>query len=148
MTTGRLCASLGIIFAALISAPSLARAQTPDPVPTFQLPPVIVTAQKEPAGAQDLPVSLTAFTAPTLRNSDARIVSDLIAPNVSFTEFTARKLSNPRFRGIGASPANPAVATYFDGVPQFNTNSSSIDLIDVGQVEFVRGPQSALFGRN
>jgi len=148
MTTGRLCTSLAIIFASLISAPYLAQAQTPDPVPTFQLPPVIVTAQKEPAGAQDLPVSLTTFTEQTVRNSAARIVSDLIAPNVSFTEFTARKLSNPRFRGIGASPANPAVATYFDGVPQFNTNSSSIDLIDVGQVEFVRGPQSALFGRN
>ena len=67
---------------------------------------------------------------------------------MSFTEFTARKLSNPRFRGIGASPANPAMTTYFDGVPQLNTNSSSIDLIDVEQVEFVRGPQSALFGRN
>jgi iron complex outermembrane recepter protein len=148
MTTGRLCTSLVIIFASLISAPGLARAQTPDPVATFQLPPLIVTAQKEPAGAQDLPVSLTTFTKQSLRDTDARIVSDLTAPNVFFTEFTARKLSNPRFRGIGASPANPAVATYFDGVPQFNTNSSSIDLIDVGQVEFVRGPQSALFGRN
>jgi len=74
--------SLAIIFAALISAPSLAQAQTPDPVATFKLPPVIVTAQKEPAGAQDLPISLTTFTQQTLRNSDARIVSDLIAPNV------------------------------------------------------------------
>jgi iron complex outermembrane receptor protein len=126
--------------------PSPAEAQAP--AATFQLPPVIVTAQKESANAQDLPVSLSAVTQQTLRDSGATIVSDLFAPNVSFTEFTARKLSNPRFRGIGASPANPAVATYFDGVPQFNTNSSSIDLIDVGQVEFVRGPQSALFGRN
>jgi iron complex outermembrane recepter protein len=140
--------SLATIFAASISAPSLVQAQTPDPVATFQLPPLIVTAQKEPAGAQDLPISLTTFTEQSLRNADAKIVSDLIAPNVYFTEFTARKLSNPRFRGIGSSPANPAVATYFDGVPQFNTNSSSIDLIDVGQVEFVRGAQSALFGRN
>src|SRR5688572_29493802 len=148
MTSCRLCMSLAIIFAASVSAPSLAQAQTPDPVATFQLPPLIVTAQKEPAGAQDLPISLTTFTEQSLRNADAKIVSDLIAPNVYFTEFTARKLSNPRFRGIGSSPANPAVATYFDGVPQFNTNSSSIDLIDVGQVEFVRGAQSALFGRN
>ena len=95
-----------------------------------------------------MPISLTTVTQQTLRDTDASIVSDLFAPNVYFTEFTARKLSNPRFRGIGSSPANPAVATYFDGVPQLNTNSSSIDLIDVGQVEFVRGPQSALFGRN
>src|SRR6185503_12966685 len=48
----------------------------------------------------------------------------------------------------GSSPANPAVTTYIDGVPQLNTNSSSIEFLDVDQVEFVRGPQSALFGRN
>ena len=126
--------------------PSLAQAQAP--AASFQLPPIIVTAQKESANAQDLPVSLSTVTQQTLRDSAATIVSDLFAPNIYFTEFTARKLSNPRFRGIGASPANPAVATYFDGVPQLSTNSSSIDLIDVGQVEFVRGPQSALFGRN
>ena len=64
------------------------------------------------------------------------------------SEFTARKLSNARFRGIGASPANPSITTLFDGVPQLNTNTASIDLVDVDQIEFVRGPQSALFGRN
>ncbi len=126
--------------------PNLVQAQTP--AATFQLPPLIVTAQKEAAPAQELPVSLSGFGQQSIRDAGANVVSDLFAPNIYFTEFTARKLSNPRFRGIGASPANPAVATYFDGVPQLNTNSSSIDLIDVGQVEFVRGPQSALFGRN
>jgi iron complex outermembrane receptor protein len=130
----------------MIALPGRTLAQTP--TATFQLPPLIVTAQKEAADAQGLPVSLTPFSEQTIRNSGATIVSDLFAPNVYFTEFTARKLSNPRFRGIGASPSNPGVATYLDGVPQFNTNSASIDLIDVGQVEFVRGPQSALFGRN
>ncbi len=72
----------------------------------------------------------------------------MFSPNTHFTEFSARKLSNPRMRGIGASPANPGVTTYVDGVPQFNAASTSFDLIDVGQIEFVRGPQSALFGRN
>ena len=33
-------------------------------------------------------------------------------------------------------------------MPQLNANSSSIELLDVEQIEFVRGPQSALFGRN
>ena len=51
-------------------------------------------------------------------------------------------------RGIGASPANPGVTTYVDGVPQFNASSSSIDLLDIAQIEFVRGAQGALFGRN
>jgi iron complex outermembrane receptor protein len=146
MTTRRPHTSLAFIFSFLMIAPNLAQAQAP--AAAFQLPPLIVTAQKESAPAQELPVSLSTFTDQTVRNSGATVVSDLFAPNVYFTEFSARKLSNPRFRSIGASPANPAVATYFDGVPQFNTNSSSIDLLDVGQVEFVRGPQSALFGRN
>jgi iron complex outermembrane receptor protein len=57
-------------------------------------------------------------------------------------------LSTARFRGIGSSPNNPGITTYIDGVPQLNANSSSIELLDVNQVEFVRGPQSALFGRN
>ncbi len=70
------------------------------------------------------------------------------SPNTFFTEFSARKLSNARVRGVGSSPANPGVTTYFDGVPQLNANSSSVDLLDVEQVEFIRGPQSALFGRN
>src|SRR5262249_49391443 len=35
-----------------------------------------------------------------------------------------------------------------DGVPQLSANSSNIELIDVDQIEFVRGPQSALYGRN
>ena len=72
----------------------------------------------------------------------------IFAPNTVFTEFTARKVSNARFRGIGSSPANPAITTYLDGVPQLNSNSSNIELLDVNQIEFVRGPQSPLFGRN
>ncbi len=33
-------------------------------------------------------------------------------------------------------------------MPQLNSNSSNIELLDVNQIEFVRGPQSPLFGRN
>src|SRR5207249_11331092 len=97
-----------------------------------------------------LPVSVTAVSNDTLENAGIRSVSEAsgYAPNTFFNEFTARKLSNPRFRGIGASPTNPGVTSYIDGVPQLNANSSSIELIDIDQIEFVRGPQSALFGRN
>jgi iron complex outermembrane receptor protein len=124
--------------------------QNGQPAATFQLPPLVVTAQKEPADPQQLPLSLTTVAKPTLQSAGIETVSQAGAygPNVGFTEFTARKLSNARFRGIGASPANPSITTFFDGVPQLNSNTSSIDLVDVDQVEFVRGPQSALFGRN
>ncbi len=125
--------------------------QSPDdPLVRVTLPSVTVTAQKEPEDARDLPVSVTVVTADTIDRAGIRIVSEagIFAPNVAFTEFSARKLSNPRFRGIGSSPGNPGVTTFYDGVPQLNSNSSSVELLDVDQIEFVRGPQSALFGRN
>ena len=144
----------------LTLSPELSRAQTPPqtPAPPAQTPApappvretVTVTAQKEPADPRRLPISLTTITRDTMERAGITFISDaaIFAPNTYFTEFTARKLSNPRFRGIGSSPANPGITTFFDGVPQLNTNTSSLDLLDTDQIEFVRGPQSALFGRN
>ena len=134
------------LFAAL-HAPARAAAQPPV---YATLPPITVTAQKEPDDPQNLPVSVTAVLNETLRSGALSSVSQAgwYAPNTFFNEFTARKLSNPRVRGVGASPTNPGVTSYIDGVPQLNANSSSLELVDVEQIEFVRGPQSALFGRN
>src|SRR5678816_982378 len=133
-----------------LGLPAVAAAQSAQPAPQVTLPTVTVTAQKEPADPQGLPVSISIVPLDSLWNGGMTTIGEaaIYAPNVYFADFTARKLSNPRFRGIGSSPANPGVATYIDGVPQFNTNSSSIELLDVDQIEFVRGPQSALFGRN
>ena len=124
--------------------------QEDDGTVRLRLPTVIVTAEKEPANIQDAPVSVTAVTADTIQQAGVESVSEAAqyAPNTFFNEFTARKLSNARFRGIGSSPNNPAVTTFIDGVPQLNANSSSIEMLGVEQIEFVRGPQSALFGRN
>jgi len=137
-----LCASLAV--------PLSASAQAANQASPFQLPTVTVTAQKEPSNPQTLPVSVTAVSSDWLTNAGISLVREaaILSPNTQFSDFTARKLSNPRVRGIGSSPANPSITTYLDGVPQLNSNTSSIDLLDVEQIEFVRGPQSALFGRN
>ena len=145
----------------LLAAMAIAAAQaTPDqqtdgpapaqPAQRITVPGVTVTAQKEPADAQRLPISVTPVTFETLRTAGITLVQEAArySPNTYMQELSARKISNPRIRGIGSSPANPGITTYIDGVPQLNTNSSNIEFIDVEQVEFVRGPQSALFGRN
>ena len=140
---------LSALYGACVTPPAAA-GQTGQPPPQVTLPTVTVTAQKEPADPQTLPVSLTPVPLDALWNGGMTTIGEasVYAPNTFFTDFTARKLSNPRFRGIGSSPANPAISTYIDGVPQLNTNSSSIELLDVAQLEFVRGPESPLFGRN
>jgi iron complex outermembrane receptor protein len=141
-----------LVCGAALALPPLAPAQTGagqagDPI---RLPPVTVNVYKEPEDVQRLPVSVTGVSENVLKGAGAVKVSDvgILAPNTFYSEFTARKLSNARFRGIGSSPANPGITTYIDGVPQLYTNSSNIEFLDIEQVEFVRGPQSALFGRN
>jgi iron complex outermembrane receptor protein len=122
-----------------------------DPALRFKMPTVNVTAQKQEQDKQKLPVSVTAVPQETLENAGVHIVSDaaIFAPNTFFTEWTARKLSFARFRGISSSNANnPGITTFVDGVPQLSGHSSSLELLDTQQIEFIRGPQSALFGRN
>jgi iron complex outermembrane receptor protein len=127
--------------------PQAAQQQT---VPPITLPTIVVTAQKEPAEAQRLPVSVTAVTGETIEAAGISTVSEAAvwSPNTRVAELSARRVSNPFVRGIGSSPANPGITTFIDGVPQLNSSSSSIELLDIEQIEVVRGPQSALFGRN
>ena len=143
-----------VLVPALVTAQSTSAGQgssaQDDPAIRFRMPTVTVTAQKEPEDKQRVPVSVTAVSKDTIDSADIHTVSEaaIYAPNTFFTEWSARKLSTARFRGLSSSPNNPGITTYIDGVPQLSANSSSIELLDVNQIEFVRGPQSALFGRN
>lgn len=113
------------------------------------LPETLVTARKQKEPLDTLPLSVTVVPL-SLDDPAFRTVRETsqAAPDVFVNEFSARAISNPFFRGVGGSPMNPGVTTYIDGVPQLNAYSSNIELVDVAQVEFVRGPQGALFGRN
>jgi len=148
-----------IVFACLAAIPVLGNAQDDkkpatdaDGGQSIALEPMIVTvtAQKESEPVLSVPLSVTAVTEDSLANADIQAVkqASAYAPNTFVNQFTARALSNPFFRGIGGSPTNPGVSTVIDGVPQLNSFSSNIELINVGQVEFVRGPEGALYGRN
>src|SRR5262249_6468494 len=107
------------VFLLGLAISTSAAAQSPQPT-RVTLPTVTVTAQKEPADPQDLPVSLSIVPLDAVWNGGMTTIGEasIYAPNTYFTDFTARKLSNPRFRGIGASPANPSITTFIDGVPQ------------------------------
>jgi iron complex outermembrane receptor protein len=111
---------------------------------------VTVTAQKVTEPALTAPLSVTAVTEEDLTYANINTVKTAVAyaPNTFINEFTSRAVSNPYIRGIGGSPTNPGVSTVIDGVPQLNGFSSNIELVNIDQVEFVRGPQGALHGRN
>ncbi|TDU68128.1 iron complex outermembrane receptor protein [Prosthecobacter fusiformis] len=124
--------------------------QTENQATSEALPEVVISAPKLGKDLLKLPLSATITTGEVIDQNALRTVKDAAqySPNTYFSEFSARKLSSPRFRGLFGSPNNPGVTTYYDGVPQFNGNSSSLELLDVEQIDFVRGPAGALFGRN
>ena len=111
---------------------------------------VVVTAHKDAEAALSLPLSVSTITEDDLSNANIQAVEQgaAYAPNAFISQFSTRAVSNPFFRGIGGSPTNPGVSTVIDGVPQLNSYSSNLELVDIGQIEFVRGPEGALYGRN
>jgi iron complex outermembrane recepter protein len=142
--------ALGLACAVLAenSAPQASLDATNSP---SRLPEVIVTGQKQPAPVESLPVSDSVVTSNTLQGTDIQSPRDasIYAPNTFLSEFTARAQSVPYFRGVGGGLGyNPGVTTFIDGVPQLNFYSANIELIGEDQIEFLRGPQGDLFGRN
>lgn len=119
---------------------------------------IIVTAQKRAENVQNVPISITAFTADALQ---ARGIADVtamgnLAPNVTLdagTPFSGSSSVLSAFiRGIGqndfAFNLDPGVGVYLDGVYLARSVGANQDLLDVERVEILKGPQGDLFGRN
>lgn len=114
---------------------------------------VVVTAQKRAENVQDVPISVTAFSAKTLEAAGVQDVRDLrrITPNLSLS--TSGQVTNTRvqIRGIGTAgntAIEPSVAFFVDGIYVPRVGSLLAGLNDITSVEVLRGPQGTLFGRN
>lgn len=119
---------------------------------------VTVTAQRRAENVQDVPISISAFTATDLQERAVGDVSQLsnISPNVTLDAGTPFSGSGTvlaaYIRGIGqndfAFNLDPGVGVYLDGVYLARTVGSNQDLLDVERIEVLKGPQGTLFGRN
>lgn len=110
----------------------------------------LVTARKQAEALATVPLSATVVNGEDLDDGLVLTPRDAAArlPNVFFSEFTARRLSFPFVRGIGSGLDDPAVITYVDDVPQFGFGGTNLPLLAVERVEFLRGPQGTLYGKN
>ncbi len=122
-----------------------------DVAPTVALEEIVVVARKREEKLQDVPISITAFSAQAIRDRNIQNSYDLanFTPNFNFTPNLGRRLDVPNIRGqFGPLNAStPPNASFFvDGV--FVTGSiGSTSLANLERVEVLRGPQSAIFGR-
>ncbi|MEM9600647.1 MAG: TonB-dependent receptor plug domain-containing protein, partial [Pseudomonadota bacterium] len=120
-----------------------------------QIDEVITTAQRRAETAQDVPVSLTVLGSEDLEVRQIEDTLDLQAyvPNLNLGTNTGTANAARIFlRGIGEDESRglvePAVGTYVDGVYMGRLVGSLFDLIDLEQIEVLRGPQGTLYGRN
>lgn len=113
---------------------------------------ILVTAQRRSERLVEVPISITALNGDMLERAGIRSTEDLTAvvPGLNFA--TNGAFAQPTIRGIGTtvtSAGNDAnVAIYVDGVYQPNQIGNFSDLVDLDQVEVLKGPQGTLFGRN
>lgn len=115
---------------------------------------VVVTARKKEEDLQSVPVSISAFTAEDIENRGIQSLEDLArqTPSLEFASSGAVTSRRPIIRGLAQQTRvgdEVNVSTFVDGVytPGFSgTTSVLFDAIE--RVEVIRGPQSAIYGRN
>ena len=110
---------------------------------------VVVTAEKKETLIQGSPLSMTSLSRENVKNSQIQNVNDLtaISPNL-FASDPGDRRTVTSIRGIVSSSYDPAIATYIDGVNQFNLDTYITQLFDIERIEILRGPQGTLYGRN
>ena len=114
-----------------------------------QLEDVIITAQKKEELLQKVPISITAFNSTQIekfRFWNNKDISGFV-PNL-YSADPGDNRDVVSIRGITTTSYDPAVATYIDGVNQFNLDTYIPALNDIERIEVLRGPQGSLYGRN
>lgn len=112
---------------------------------------IVVTALRRADTLQNTPASVTAFTAQTIESAGIERPADFIGltPNVNLVETQNAGNAFIIIRGITqARNSEPSVAVVVDGVQQVNPAQFNQELVDIEQIEVLKGPQGGLYGRN
>lgn len=153
-------ANTALLLAAVLACAPNAHAQqalgapntagSPDAI---ELEAVTVTARRREENAQDVPTPISSVSGNQLELAHIDKVQDLqqALPNVNVAFIHARQ-SSIAVRGIGNNPANEglegSVGIYLDNVFLGRPGMAVFELLDIDQIDLLRGPQGTLFGKN
>ncbi|RON69861.1 TonB-dependent receptor [Pseudomonas fluorescens] len=114
---------------------------------------VTVEARRRSEDAQQVPTAMSVLGAQTLEEQRLYRLQDLqqAMPSVNVAFMHARQ-SSLSIRGLGNNPASDGLegsaGIYLDNVYLGRPGMAVFDLLDVEQIELLRGPQGTLFGKN
>ena len=118
-----------------------------------QLKTVTVTARRREESAQNVPTPMSVISGQTLETQRVYRIQDLqqLVPSVNVAYMHARQ-SSVSIRGLGNNPASDglegSVGLYIDNVYLGRPGMAVFDLMDIEQLDVLRGPQGTLFGKN
>ena len=141
--TGSWMAALAMgVLAIVIAAPTLAQ--------SADLEEIVVTARKRDESFRDVPITVSVFTEQAIQSAGIQKPGDFIAmiPNMTLVETQNAGNAFVTVRGISqARNSEPSVAVLVDGVLETNPAEFNQELFDISQIEVLKGPQCALYGR-
>jgi iron complex outermembrane receptor protein len=112
---------------------------------------VVISARKRDESFQNVPITVDVFTAQEIQSAGIETPRDFIAlvPNMTLVETQNVGNSFVTIRGISqARNSEPSVAVLVDGVLETNPYEFTQELFDIRQIEVLKGPQGALYGRD
>ena len=115
---------------------------------------IVVTARKRDDTLQDVPLSVTAFTAEQLQRRQFQDLQDIAqeTSGLVYENYATAGLSTAAvIRSMGQTFTTARVqntAVFLDGVYLQRQSMINPGLMDLERVEVVKGPQNAQFGRN
>ena len=139
---------------AVLSATSVAAEQAPK-VKKAELERIEVTARKTVENLQEVPVAVTSIGAQELAENGISVMTEVqqFSPNTTLQSSRGTNSTITAFiRGVGQQDPlwgyEPGVGIYIDDVYIARPQGAVLDLLDVQQIEVLRGPQGTLYGKN
>ncbi|MDE2403229.1 MAG: TonB-dependent receptor [Sphingomonadales bacterium] len=116
---------------------------------------IVVTARHRSEDVQSVPVAISVVNEASLEKTGNFTIAQAVQqiPSLQVVNTNPRN-TNITIRGLGANSAlavdglEYGVGFYLDGVYYGRPGQSQFDLVDLQQIEVLRGPQGTLFGKN
>ncbi len=144
----------GASLAVIALAVSPARAQTGEGAQNGaddKTTEIVITGTKREQALSKAPIAVSVFSEKEIEQAGITRPQDflLLSPNVNFVQGNNTGESFVSIRGQNSARlAEASVAFIIDGVQLASSNEFSGELFDIQQIEVLKGPQSAIYGRN
>ncbi len=113
---------------------------------------IVVSARKTDENLQDVPVAITAIGTQMIEEARIENLDDVasLTPGLNFFSSNGDALPVPVIRGVAPTDifGETNAAIFVDGVYVAGREGLNFSILDVERIEIVKGPQSALYGRN